>query len=51
MRSGLINQAFTLPALRIVANLAPADLRKSGPQYDLPVALTILLRFTKPSRV
>lgn len=42
VRSGLINQAFTLPALRIVANLAPADLRKAGPQYDLPVALTIL---------
>lgn len=42
VRSGLINQAFTLPALRIVANLAPADLRKSGPQYDLPVALAIL---------
>lgn len=42
VRSGLVNQAFALPALRIVANLAPADLRKAGPQYDLPVALTIL---------
>lgn len=42
VRSGLVNQAFSLPALRIVANLAPADLRKAGPQYDLPVALTIL---------
>ncbi len=42
VRCGIINQAFTLPARRIVANLAPADLRKAGPQYDLPVALTIL---------
>lgn len=42
VRSGLVNQAFALPALRIVANLAPAHLRKAGPQYDLPVALTIL---------
>ena len=31
-----------MPARRIVANLAPADLRKAGPQYDLPIALAIL---------
>ena len=31
-----------MPARRIVANLAPADLRKAGPQYDLPLALAIL---------
>ncbi len=42
VRSGIANQAYALPAARIVANLAPADLRKAGPQYDLPVALTIL---------
>ncbi len=42
VRSGLANQAFTVPARRIVANLAPADLRKAGPQYDLPLALAIL---------
>src|SRR5262249_2895805 len=42
VRSGLVNQAFAVPARRIVANLAPADLRKAGPQYDLPIALTIL---------
>ena len=28
-----------MPARRIVANLAPADLRKAGPQYDLAIAL------------
>jgi magnesium chelatase family protein len=42
VRSGVINQAFDLPAIRIVANLAPADLRKAGPQYDLPIALALL---------
>ena len=42
VRSGVINQAFDLPPLRIVANLAPADLRKAGPQYDLPIALALL---------
>ena len=42
VRSGLANQAFQVPARRIVANLAPADLRKAGPQYDLPLALAIL---------
>lgn len=42
VRSGLANQAFTVPPRRIVANLAPADLRKAGPQYDLPLALAIL---------
>lgn len=42
VRSGVINQAFDLPPVRIVANLAPADLRKSGPQYDLPIALALL---------
>ncbi|HWH14618.1 MAG TPA: YifB family Mg chelatase-like AAA ATPase [Miltoncostaeaceae bacterium] len=42
VRSGVLNQGFAVPARRIVANLAPADLRKSGPQYDLPIALAML---------
>ena len=28
---------------RIVVNLAPADLKKAGPAYDLPIAVGILL--------
>ena len=43
VRSGVENQGFALPARRIVANLAPADIRKAGPQYDLPLALSILV--------
>ncbi len=42
VRSGVVNQAFALPPIHIVANLAPADLRKAGPQYDLPIALALL---------
>ncbi len=42
VRSGVVNQAFALPPIRIIANLAPADLRKAGPQYDLPIALALL---------
>lgn len=41
VRSGLTNQAFAVPPRRIVANLAPADLRKAGPHYDVPLALAI----------
>ena len=42
VRSGIANQGYRVPPVRIVANLAPADLRKAGPQYDLPIALAIL---------
>ncbi len=37
------NSGLTFPAnKRITANLAPADLRKEGPAYDLPIAVGIL---------
>lgn len=42
VRSGIANQGYKIPPRRIVVNLAPADLRKAGPQYDLPIALSIL---------
>ena len=34
---------FTLPAARITVNLAPADRRKAGSAYDLPLAVALLL--------
>ncbi len=37
------NSGFTFPMKRIVVNLAPADLKKGGPAYDLPIALSIIL--------
>ena len=42
VRSALKNCGFTFPMSRITVNLAPADKRKEGPIYDLPILLTIL---------
>lgn len=36
------NSGFTFPLHRITVNLAPADLRKEGPAYDLPIAVGML---------
>ena len=43
VRSAIKNTGCTFPQKRITVNLAPADLRKEGPSYDLPIALGILL--------
>lgn len=43
VRSAIKNSGADFPAKRITVNLAPADLPKEGPQYDLPIALGILL--------
>jgi len=43
VRSALKNSGADFPAKRITVNLAPADLPKAGPAYDLPIALGILL--------
>lgn len=40
--SALTNSAFRHPGTRTTINLAPANLRKEGPCYDLPIALGIL---------
>lgn len=43
VRSAIKNSGFTFPAKKIVASLAPADIRKSGPAFDLPIAMGILI--------
>jgi len=43
VRAAIRNSGFTFPMRRIVVNLAPADLKKAGPAYDLPIAIGILL--------
>jgi magnesium chelatase family protein len=40
--SAIKNSGFGLPPLRIVINLAPADIRKEGSAYDLPIALALM---------
>lgn len=43
VRSAIKNSGCLFPFKRITVNLAPADLRKEGPSYDLPIAIGILL--------
>src|SRR3990167_2769737 len=43
VRAALKNSGADLPPKRITVNLAPADLPKEGPAYDLPIALGILI--------
>jgi magnesium chelatase family protein len=40
--SALANTGYTFPLKRITVNLAPADIRKEGSAFDLPIALGIL---------
>ncbi|WP_392350774.1 YifB family Mg chelatase-like AAA ATPase [Parasynechococcus sp.] len=42
VRSALRNSGFRGPLVRVVVNLAPADQRKEGPAFDLPIALALL---------
>jgi magnesium chelatase family protein len=42
VRSAIKNSGFYFPKIKVTVNLAPADLRKHGPSYDLPIALSIL---------
>lgn len=43
VRSSLKNCGFNFPIGRIIINLAPADIKKEGPLYDLPILLSILV--------
>lgn len=42
VRSAIRNSGFTFPVSKITINLAPADIRKEGNQFDLPIAIGIL---------
>jgi magnesium chelatase family protein len=43
VRSAIRNSGCDFPIRRITVNLAPADLKKAGPAYDLPIAVGILI--------
>ena len=43
VRAAIKNSGLMFPRGRIVVNLAPADLRKEGPAYDLPIAVGLLV--------
>ena len=42
IRSAIRNSGFQFPAHRITVNLSPADMRKEGASFDLPIALGVL---------
>jgi magnesium chelatase family protein len=42
VRAAIKNSGFSFPRTRITVNLAPADVRKSGPSFDLAIALCLL---------
>lgn len=43
IRSAVQNSGFEWPRNRIIVNLSPADLKKSGPHFDLAIAIGIIL--------
>lgn len=43
VRSAIRNSLFVFPVNRITVNLAPADVKKAGSHYDLPIAVSILV--------
>jgi magnesium chelatase family protein len=43
VRAAIVNSGLIHPRARLTINLAPADLRKEGPAYDLPIAVGLLL--------
>ena len=42
VRSAVKNSAMRFPVTKITVNLAPADIKKEGSHYDLPIAVSIL---------
>lgn len=42
VKAAITNSGLLFPLKRIVVNLAPADIKKNGPSYDLPIAIAIL---------
>ncbi|MCD6194951.1 YifB family Mg chelatase-like AAA ATPase [bacterium] len=47
VKSALVSSGFSFPQNKIIVNLAPADIKKEGSHYDLPIALAILKSETK----
>ena len=43
VRSAVKNSGFSFPSRKIIVNLAPADLKKVGTSFDLPIAVGVLI--------
>jgi len=42
VNTAILNSGFEMPKERLTINLAPADIKKEGPIFDLPIALGVL---------
>ena len=42
VRSAIKNSGYSFPSSRVTINLSPADIRKEGPVYDLPILIALL---------
>ena len=42
VRLAIRNSGLEFPPMKITVNLAPADLKKEGPSYDLPIAVSVV---------
>ncbi len=43
IRTAIINSGYSYPSGKVIINLAPADLKKEGSGYDLPMAIAVLI--------
>ena len=43
IRAALMNSGFHMPISRVTVNLAPADIKKEGPGFDLPITIAVLM--------
>lgn len=43
VKSAIKNSGYTFPSRKVVVNLAPADLKKNGTGFDLPIAIGVLI--------
>ena len=43
VRSAIVNSGFRYPKTQSLVNLAPADIKKEGPAFDLPIAIGMIV--------
>ena len=51
VRTAIKNSGIEFPSRKIIVNLAPADIRKEGTFFDLPIAIGILIALGEISKI
>lgn len=49
--AAIVNSGFAMPVARLTVNLAPADMKKEGPAFDLPIAASVLMASSQLERM